>query len=344
MLIGLALQSVPLHFYSRYFAMGKPTAVVLFNLGGPDSLEAVEPFLFNLFSDPDIFKFPLGFITQKWFARLISRRRAPEASIGYRAIGGKSPQLEITNNQAEALSQALSENGDYEVFVCMRYWQPMADVVVAALKEKEIENVILLPLYPQYSLTTTGSSYNDFQRACQRKNYQPKITFIKQWYDEADYHQAISSAIKAEAAKMPDPDPKNIELLFSAHGLPQKIIDQGDLYEKHIRATVAAVNKILAWPHATLCYQSRVGPLKWLQPYTRNTILEKAKQGTKQILIYPVAFVSDHIETLYELGTEYAEVARDAGIETYRVVPALNTDAGLISTLKRLVLAQDHEQ
>ncbi|MFV1996716.1 MAG: ferrochelatase [Acidiferrobacterales bacterium] len=322
--------------------MGKPTAVVLFNLGGPDSLEAVEPFLFNLFSDPDIFKFPLGFVTQKWFARAISRRRAPKASIGYRAIGGKSPQLEITKNQARALNQKLSDKGDYEVYVCMRYWHPMADAVVATLKQNKIENVILLPLYPQYSLTTTGSSYNDFQRACRRSNYRPKISFIKQWYDDAGYQQAIVSTILAEAARMPDPDPDNIELLFSAHGLPQKIIDQGDPYEKQIRATIASLNKILGWPRTTLCYQSRVGPLKWLQPYTHDTISKKARQGSKQILVYPVAFVSDHIETLYELGTEYAEVAREAGVESYRVVPALNASAGLIDTLQRLVLSQAH--
>ncbi len=322
--------------------MGKPTAVVLFNLGGPDSLEAVEPFLFNLFSDPDIFKFPLGAITQKWFARAISRRRTPEASIGYRAIGGKSPQLEITNAQAKALGQALSDKGSYEVFVCMRYWHPMADAVVAALKEKQIENVILLPLYPQYSLTTTGSSYNDFMRACQRHHYQPTISFIRQWYEQPEYQQAIADAITSEALKLPDPNPENIELLFSAHGLPQKIIDQGDPYDTHIRATVAGVREILGWPNTTLCYQSRVGPLKWLQPYTRDTILEKSRQGSKQILVYPVAFVSDHIETLYELAIEYAQVAVDAGINTYRVVPALNTDAGLINTLKEQVLAQRH--
>jgi len=324
--------------------MGKPTAVVLFNLGGPDSLEAVEPFLFNLFSDPDIFKFPLGFITQKWFARLISRRRAPEASIGYRAIGGKSPQLEITRAQAKALSEALSSEGDFEVHVCMRYWHPMADAVVAELKEKEIDNVLLLPLYPQYSLTTTGSSYNDFQRACQRINFSPKVSFIRQWFDEPAYHRAIADAITESAAEMSNSNPENIELLFSAHGLPQKIIDQGDPYEKQIRATADAVSNILKWPHITLCYQSRVGPLKWLQPYTRNTIVEKAKLGSKQILIYPIAFVSDHIETLYELGTEYAEVANKAGIKDYRIVPALNTDPGLIRTLQKLVLSQSHER
>lgn len=322
--------------------MGKPTAVVLFNLGGPDSLEAVQPFLFNLFSDPDIFKFPLAFITQKWFARAISRRRTPEASIGYRAIGGKSPQLEITQAQANALSQTLADEGDYEIFVCMRYWHPMADAVVQALQKKEINKVVLLPLYPQYSLTTSGSSYNDFMRACQRNNYQPAISFIKHWYDQPEYHQAIANAIVAEAQKLPDPNPENIELLFSAHGLPQKIIDKGDPYEKHIRATVDAVRKILGWPHTTLCYQSRVGPLKWLQPYTRDTIIEKAKQGSNQILVYPVAFVSDHIETLYELSMEYALVAKNANIDSYRVVPALNTDPGLINTLKQQVLAQEN--
>jgi len=324
--------------------MGKPTAIVLFNLGGPDSLETVEPFLFNLFSDPDIFKFPLGFITQKWFARMISHRRAPHASVGYRAIGGKSPLLEFTNAQAEALRQALADEGNYEVFVCMRYWHPMADAVVTALKEKEIDNVILLPLYPQYSLTTTGSSYNDFQRACRRHGYQPKSTYIKQWYQKATYHQAIADAIQKEAKKLPATSPENIELLFSAHGLPQKIIDQGDPYEKHIRATFEAVSKILGWPHTTLCYQSRVGPLTWLQPYTRNTIVEKAKQGAKQMLVYPIAFVSDHIETLYELGVEYAELASTNGVEAYRVVPALNNDPGLIETLKDLVMTRDHER
>lgn len=324
--------------------MGKPTAVVLFNLGGPDSLEAVEPFLFNLFSDPDIFKFPLGFITQKWFARLISRRRAPQASVGYRAIGGKSPLLESTNAQAEALRQALTDEGDYEIFVCMRYWHPMADAIVTALKQKGIDDVILLPLYPQYSMTTTGSSYNDFQRACRRQDYQPKTTLIKQWYQKAAYHQAIASSIRKEAEKLPDSSPENIELLFSAHGLPQKIIDQGDPYEKHIRATFEAIREILGWPHITLCYQSRVGPLKWLQPYTRNIIIEKAQQGARQMLVYPIAFVSDHIETLYELGSEYAGLAMSNGVESYRVVPALNNDPGLIETLKDLVMTRGHER
>ncbi|KPK10420.1 MAG: hypothetical protein AMJ68_09240 [Acidithiobacillales bacterium SG8_45] len=321
--------------------MAKHTAVVLFNLGGPDSLEAVEPFLFNLFSDPDIFKLPLGFITQKPFARLISRRRAPEASKGYEAMGGKSPIGDYTRAQADALSTALKDAGDYQVFVCMRYWHPMSEEVVQQLKQEGFEQVILLPLYPQYSTTTSGSSYNDFVRACRRASYNPTLRFIEKWYDEPRYQETIADAIRQEAGKLPDPDPEKIELLFSAHGLPQKIVKRGDPYQQQIEATYEAVRKKLGWPHTTLCYQSRVGPLEWLRPYTEDVILEKAAAGTKQMLVYPIAFVSDHIETLYELGVEYEEVATEHGIDHYRVVPALNTNPGLIQTLKDLVIAQN---
>ncbi len=324
--------------------MSERTAVVLFNLGGPDSIEAVEPFLFNLFSDPDIFKLPLGFITQRWFARMISRRRAPEAAKGYQAMGGKSPIGEYTQAQADALSKALKDAGDYQVFVCMRYWHPMSHQVVNQLKESGFDHVILLPLYPQYSTTTTGSSYNDFVRACARANYNPHIQLIEKWFDEPRYQQTIVEAIKREATKLPDPEPNKIELLFSAHGLPQKIIKRGDPYQQQIEATYESLKNKLGWPNTTLCYQSRVGPLEWLRPYTEDVILEKAAAGAKQMLVYPIAFVSDHIETLYELGVEYADVAADHGIDHYRVVPALNSDPGLIDTLKDLVTSLNNGQ
>ena len=319
-------------------SMENRNAVVLFNLGGPDSLQSVRPFLFNLFSDPDIFKFPLSFLTQKVFAWFIARRRTPEAAKGYAAIGGKSPLLENTQEQAIALQLAFAEDGEFDVYVCMRYWHPLSREVVADLKAKGYSRVILLPLYPQYSLTTSGSSYNAFLRACQRQNYQPETVFIEQWYDQPHYQDAIVESLKAEAEKFPDPDPNHIELLFSAHGLPQKFIDAGDPYEKQIRATYESVRAKLGWPHTTLCYQSRVGPLKWLQPYTNKVIEEKGSAGVKQILIYPIAFVSDHIETLYELGMLYAELARKHGIEHYRVAPALNNHPLLIQALKMLVI------
>jgi len=319
--------------------MSKHTAVVLLNLGGPDSLEAVEPFLFNLFSDPDIFKLPLGFIFQKPFARLISRRRAPEAAEGYAAIGGRSPILKYTEAQARALRHTLADTGNYSVHICMRYWHPMADEVVNKLKQQGIERVMLLPLYPQYSHTTTGSSFNDFQRACDRANYRPQLVKVDHWYQQPDYHRAIADAIRKAANALPDPNPNNIDLLFSAHGLPKKLVDKGDPYQSQIEQTYEAVNQLLGWPHHTLCYQSRVGPLEWLKPYTENVIREKAKAGVKQMLVYPIAFVSDHVETLYELGQTYRDLAAEQGIETYRVVPALNDDPALISVLAELVLA-----
>src|SRR3989344_2225393 len=212
--------------------MSDPVAVVLCNLGGPDSLAAVRPFLFNLFSDPDIFRLPLGFLTQRPFAALIARRRAAEATRGYAAIGGKSPILEYTRAQAEALQRALGD--EFDVQVCMRYWHPLSDEVVAALKQKNYTQVILLPLYPQYSITTTGSSYNEFMRQCERQHYHPAVTLVREWYENPDYQNAIVETLRAEAKKFPDPDPARIELLFSAHGLPQKIVNRGDPYERQI--------------------------------------------------------------------------------------------------------------
>lgn len=322
--------------------MPKPTAVVLLNLGGPDSINAVEPFLFNLFSDPDIFKLPLGFIFQKPFARLISSRRAPEAAKGYEAIGGKSPILDFTTTQANNLQQRLADHGDYQVHICMRYWHPMADEVVQILKRDGIERVILLPLYPQYSNTTTGSSFNDFQRYCTKHDYRPNVLRVEKWFDQPTYHQAIAAAIRKAAVDLPDANPENIELLFSAHGLPKKLVEQGDPYRDQIEQTYEAVRKLLDWPHTQLCYQSRVGPLEWLKPYTEDVIRDKGAAGCKQMLVYPIAFVSDHVETLFELGIEYRELADEAGIDHYHVVSALNDDPLLIEVLAGLVLNADH--
>jgi ferrochelatase len=318
--------------------MSERTAVVLFNLGGPDSLDSVRPFLFNLFADPDIFKFPLGFVTQKLFAYMISRRRAPEARKGYAAIGGKSPLLENTRAQAIALQLALTEEGAYDVYVCMRYWHPLTKEVVAELKQKSYAQLVLLPLYPQYSATTSGSSYNEFMRQCKRQHYRPETVYIEHWYESDTYQRAIVEAIQSEAEKLPDPDPSNIELLFSAHGLPQKIVDSGDPYAQHIVATYEAIADALDWPNTSLCFQSRVGPLAWLKPYTEDVIKTKAQAGTEQILVYPIAFVSDHVETLYELGIQYSELAKQQGVTHYRVVPALNDNPLLIEALKECVL------
>jgi protoporphyrin/coproporphyrin ferrochelatase len=321
--------------------MSQRPAVVLLNLGGPDSLEAVRPFLYNLFSDPDIFKFPLAALTQKAFAAFVSWRRAPEAARGYAAIGGKSPLLEHTREQAIALQLALAGDDGTpvaDVYVCMRYWHPLTRDVVRELKHKGYERIILLPLYPQYSGTTTGSSVNEFERECKRQRYRPMLRVIHHWYEQPAYQQAIADTLRAELKRFPDPDPARVELLLSAHGLPRKIVDAGDPYASHIEATCDAVRARLGWPRVTLCYQSRVGPLEWLKPYTEEVIRAKAAAGAKQMLVYPIAFVSDHVETLYELGITYAELARANGITHYRVAPALNAHPLLIETLRDQVL------
>ena len=332
-------------------------AVVLLNLGGPDSLAAVRPFLYNLFSDPDIFRLPLARLTQKPFAGLVSRRRAPEAAKGYAAIGGKSPLLAHTRAQAHALQEALravdapvlaAAGGKTlapprgapaaDVHVCMRYWHPMTPEVVADLKRAGYGRVVLLPLYPQYSSTTTGSAYNAFVRECRRQGYRPELRLIREWYDAPQYQQAIAETLERERAAFPDPDPARIELLLSAHGLPRRVIERGDPYERQVEATAAGVRARLGWPRVTLCYQSRVGPLEWLRPYTDEVIRAKARAGARQMLVYPIAFVSDHVETLYELGIVYAALARAEGVSHYRVAPALNDHPRLIDALRARVL------
>ncbi|WP_298135269.1 ferrochelatase [Acidiferrobacter sp.] len=319
------------------------TAVVLCNLGGPDSLEAVEPFLRNLFSDPDIFKFPAAAVTQGLFARLVARRRREEASRGYAALGGASPLGGNTQDQAGALEQALADVGT-RVFVCMRYWHPLTAEVVAMLKAGGFARVVLLPLYPQSSLTTTGSARNEFRRQCERLHYTPEVRFVGSWYQEPDYLDGIAASIRLAAQRFSVPDPARISLLLSAHGVPQRLIRGGDPYQREIEDTARLVRERLAWPHVTLCYQSRVGPLEWLRPYVDDVISEQARAGTDQMLVYPIAFVSDHIETLYELGMTYADLAREAGIREYHVVPALNADPALIRALSRLVRAALREE
>jgi len=318
--------------------MTQPIAVVLCNLGGPDSLAAVQPFLYNLFSDPAILDPPLGGVTRKPLARWIAKRRAPEAAKGYAALGGKSPLLENTRQQAQALARALAADGDFSVHVCMRYWHPRAAEVVAALQRSACAHVVLLPLYPQYSHTTTGSSRDEFLRVCAQAHYTPRIDIVREWHDEPHYLDAIADSLRRELARFPDPDPARTDVLFSAHGLPRKLVTAGDPYERQIRATYEALRSRLGWPHTTLCYQSRVGPLEWLGPYIEDVIRDKAARGAKQLLVYPIAFVSDHSETLYELGQTYAAVAREHGIAHYRVCPALNDDPGLIEALRRQVL------
>jgi ferrochelatase len=286
-------------------------AVVLFNLGGPDSLAAVRPFLFNLFRDPAIIQLPA--IARYPLAALISTTRNRTAQANYALMGGRSPLLPETEAQAKALEAELKAQGhDARVFIAMRYWKPFAAETARAVAAFAPDEIVLLPLYPQFSTTTTGSSIKDWQAAYKG----PGRTRTVCCYPDAE---GLAAAHAAEIRKVWDAagKPTNVRLLFSAHGLPQQVVDAGDPYQAQVEATAAAVAAHL--PELTdwrVCYQSRVGRLKWLEPSTETAILAAGEDG-KGVVVSPIAFVSEHVETLVELDREYAELARHHGVEPY---------------------------
>jgi len=309
-------------------------AVVLFNLGGPDGPAAVQPFLFNLFNDPAIIGLP-GFVRTP-LASFISKRRAPEAQKNYDLMGGASPLLPETEAQAAALEAALTRANPQiltRCFVAMRYWKPFTEDAARAVEAFAPDEIVLLPLYPQFSTTTTGSSLQAWREAYKG----PGASRAVCCFPDADGLIAAHAA-KVEAAWAAAGKPANVRLLFSAHGLPEKVIKAGDPYQAQIEATAAAVAaRLPALADWQVCYQSRVGPMKWIGPSTIEAI-EKAGAEGKGVLIVPIAFVSEHVETLVELDHEYAALAGKLGVAPYLRVPALGTDAAFIEALADLTL------
>jgi ferrochelatase len=319
----------------------KKIGIVLLNLGGPDSAEAVQPFLYNLFSDPDIINFPLSFLFRKRLAKLISTKRAPKIIEQYKHIGGKSPILELTTKQANALEKELNSKINCKVYIAMRYWKPFTEEVIEQIKKDNIDEVILLPLYPQFSVSTTGSSVNEWTKIKLKnpaiKNL--KVELIETYYTDPNYIDAIIENINQTLKRFPEERQKDLVLLFSAHGTPVKLVKMGDPYNEHIQQTVAEVMKRSGYKQRHyLSYQSKVGPQKWLEPKTSDTIERLASEGVKDILVIPVAFVSDHLETLFEVGIEFRHLAKEKGIEQFEVMPGLNDSPKFISALANLVL------
>jgi len=317
------------------------TAVILFNLGGPDKPEAVEPFLFNLFSDPAIISVPQPF---RWLlAKLISRRRAPIAREIYANLGGRSPLLELTQEQARALEAQCPDLGEVKAFVCMRYWHPMSDDVARQVKSFNPDKIILLPLYPQFSTTTSASSIKDWRRAASGAGIAaPEIEIC--CYPEADgWIDAQASLIKsAYTSAAGETKPR---VLFSAHGLPKKVIAAGDPYQWQVEKTSNAVVERLNidgldW---VVCYQSQVGPLEWIGPSTDDEIKRAGKDGVP-VVVVPIAFVSEHSETLVELDIEYRELAEEHGVPGYTRVAAVGTHPSFISALAALVRKAGHAE
>jgi protoporphyrin/coproporphyrin ferrochelatase len=308
-------------------------------LGGPDSVKAVEPFLYNLFCDPDIIDLPLAFLFRTLLARKISRARAPKVQRYYEYMGGRSPILRLTRRQAIALEHSLAARGDVPVRVAMRYWHPMTEEVVGELQRRQVERVILLPLYPQYSKSTTGSSVNEWRRVCRRSGYAPHITIIEEYCEHPSYIAAVVKNIRIALQRVRPEDRGRVHLVFSAHGTPMKLVRGGDPYQMQVVRTYNAVVKAggFGLPHH-LCYQSKVGPQQWLEPSLVQTIERLAAEKVSHVLVIPIAFVSDHSETLWEINREVRDEALRRGIQYYDMSPALNASPLFIEALADCVL------
>ena len=313
--------------------------VVLFQLGGPDSLDAVEPFLLNLFSDPDIIDFPFARIARQPLARLIATTRARHVRHHYAEIGGRSPILDNTLRQARALEAELRREFDARVVVAMRYWHPFTAEAVRELEAHRPADVVLLPLYPQYSRTTTGSSLNEWRRRFHPNGWNPRLHIVRDFHENTEYIAALVSAINQSLA--PFENPADVDMVFSAHSVPVAVVEAGDPYQQQIEQTVDLVWQRGNWPgRRHLCYQSKVGASKWLQPSMHATVRSLAARGSRNLLVIPVSFVSDHVETLHEIEIEHRAQAAQLGIREFRMVPGLNDAREFIQVLASLVRAR----
>jgi ferrochelatase len=316
-------------------------AIILFNLGGPDSLNAVEPFLFNLFNDPAIISLPSFF--RYPLAKLISKRRAPIAKAIYAEMGGKSPILQETQLQAYAIEDSLKDEKDiYKSFIVMRCWKPRATETIKKVKEFNPDQIILLPLYPQYSDATSGSSINEWLEVCKKEKLTTETKIICCYPTEKDFILSYANLIrkKINLEKL-----KEITLIFSAHGLPENKIKAGDPYQWQVEQSVKELVKKLSIENLNyiLSYQSRVGPLKWIAPSTEEIIRHEAKKQ-KILIIVPVAFVSEHSETLVELDIEYKKLAKENGSKDYIRVPAVTVNQDFINSLKSSILKASNDE
>ena len=313
-------------------------AIILFNLGGPDKIENVEPFLFNLFNDPAILNLPT--FLRYPLAKLISNRRAPIAKKIYEELGGSSPILKLTKEQSDVLEVRLNQTqteDEYKCFVVMRCWNPRAKDVIKNVQLYSPDEVVLMPLYPQYSAATSGSSVKEWKDVCKKNNYHVKTSTICCYPTDQNFINAHTKEIIKKIK-----DLKNFKLIFSAHGLPEKNIKKGDPYQWQVEQSVKKIvenlnDENLDW---ILSYQSRVGPLKWIGPSTETIIIENSKIG-KHIVLVPIAFVSEHSETLVELDIEYKEIADANGCKNYTRVPALGINEDFIKAMSELIIKKN---
>ena len=321
----------------------KRVGIVLFQLGGPDSLETVEPFLRNLFLDPDIIPLgPLNFI-RGLLARYIAKKRTPPVAQRYGQIGRRSPIGILTERQRAKLVAAVSPYIDPVAVTAMRYWKPLTEDAVATLnKAGRLDELVLLPLYPHFSYATTLSSLKEWRRVYGEPDDALPERSIEHFFDHASYIQALVTNIGKCLRQFSDSS--KIHLVFSAHGLPMSLVEKGDPYPRHVEETIRLVNELGAkqfanWPKThLLCFQSKVGPAKWLEPSFVGTLERLGHEGVKEMMVVPISFVTEHIETLHEINIEGRTDAKKAGIQRYRMMPAVGDSPHFIECLKQLVL------
>lgn len=322
--------------------------VVLFNLGGPSDLSEVEPFLVRLFSDREIIELPGGAALQPLMARIIAKMRGRSVRDNYSRIGGGSPQLRITREQAKALEHRLNDlsggSVHFHVLIAMRYSSPSSADALGQFAAADVRQIVTLSLFPHWSKATTGSSRNEFERTLAEPRFAGlnfDVTHVEHYADDPGYLDAFTDTVRTAFKRIPVTRRADTVILFSAHGLPQKFIDEGDPYVDHIEQTRAGILRRLNVPNRQLlAYQSRTGPVKWLGPGTEETIEQLGREGLKDLLIVPLSFVSDHIETLYEVDLLFEEAARHAGITGYFRPDALNCHPVFIDALAQMVLAR----
>jgi len=308
--------------------------IVLFQLGGPDTLEAIEPFLYNLFCDPDIIDFPFARIGRKPLAKLISTTRSRKVQHHYASIGGGSPIRPNTERQARALERELRRDGlDAHCFVAMRYWHPFTAEAIAQLQTAACDKLVLLPLYPQYSSTTTGSSLNEWNRLY---NDDVPVKVAEPFFREPAYLDALVEKVNEALSRFPAPE--RAEIVFSAHSVPMSVIEKGDPYQRQIEETVRLLMNRGGWsnPHR-LCYQSKVGASRWLQPSLHQTLKVLSAERVREICVVPIAFVSDHVETLGEIDHEARHEAHELGITQFEMTGGLNDSPKFIQALTEIV-------
>lgn len=312
--------------------------VLLLNLGGPERLEDVRPFLFNLFSDRQIIRLGPKFL-QKTIARIIAHRRAPKSMANYKRIGGGSPIRKKTEEQAGALEQALRQDGDFIVRPCMRYWHPLANAALKEMERAQVKEIIALPLYPHYSIATTGSSLSDLHRTKALLGMNFPIREIHSWPVEPAYIDCLAERIR-DGVQSFQGEP--VQVVYSAHSLPVQFIQEGDPYVEHLKQSIRAIEECTGI-EGRLCYQSRSGPVEWLGPALPEVIAELAAEGCANMLVMPISFVSDHVETLFEIDIQYRDMAEGLGMR-FASTRGLNADPRFIASLRNLVLTSLRNQ